>query len=273
MGGVELTTKLKLMSILQRMARSIRGPKCHLEPAEKEWIERRLVWLRGQFGPEPIRRAPLEPGSNLLPSRWDGSPEAGADLLLRLCRFMRVDSARLRLEVYSETESHAVDSSRAGEVTRSGPAGLFIPPEEGGLMVIGVEETGLQRPASLAATLCHELGHVHLLGDRRIAREEEDGEPLTDLLTVYFGVGIFTANAVIQFSQWQDGRMQGWSASRQGYLSEAQFGYALACHAWLRGDLKAPWRRHLRENIAYYFEDSMHFLETTRETTLAFDGA
>jgi len=29
----------------------------------------------------------------------------------------------------------------------------------------------------------------------------------------------------------------------------------------------------LRENIAYYFDDSMHFLSTTRETTIPFDGA
>jgi hypothetical protein len=96
---------------------------------------------------------------------------------------------------------------------------------------------------------------------------------LTDLLTVYFGAGILTANAVFQFSQWQDGNVGGWNVSRQGYLSEPLFGYALACFSWYRGDVVAPWRRHLRENIAYYFDDSMHFLSTTWDTAIPFDGA
>jgi len=53
-------------------------------------------------------------------------------------------------------------------------------------------------------------------------------EPLTDLLTVFLGFGVFTANAAFRIEQHQDGRSQGWSARRQGYLSEEEFGYALA---------------------------------------------
>ncbi len=114
---------------------------------------------------------------------------------------------------------------------------------------------------------------MHLLADQRIRRDEEDSEPLTDLLTVYFGAGILTANAKFQFNQWQDGRRYGWSANSQGYLSEALYGYSLACFSWYRGDVEAAWRKYLRENIAYYFDDSMHFLSTTRETSVPFDGA
>ncbi len=128
-------------------------------------------------------------------------------------------------------------------------------------------------PATLAATICHELGHVHLLADGRIKRDEEDGEPLTDLITVYFGTGIFTANSAFRFGQWQSISHQGWRASRLGYLSEQLFGYALASYSWYRGDLEAPWRKYLRENIAYYFDDSMHFLATTKKTTVPFNGA
>jgi len=61
-------------------------------------------------------------------------------------------------------------------------------------------------------------------------------------------------------------------ASRLGYLSEQLFGYSLACYSWYRGDLEAVWRGHLRENIAYYFDDSMHFLSTTRKTAVPFNG-
>ncbi|HWI58333.1 MAG TPA: hypothetical protein VNZ22_13990 [Bacillota bacterium] len=260
------------MSIFRHLARKIHGPRCHLDSEEKQWVERRMVWLRTQFGSEPIRRDPLDPTSQLLPKKWDGSCAAGADLLQRLCKHMLVDPSRLELQYYSEAEP-IEPIPGFYEAHKAGPAGLFIHPEKRDQLIIGLDAAGLGNPAALAATICHELAHVHLLADRRITQDTEDGEPLTDLLTVYFGAGILTANSVFQFSQWQDGQMQGWRASRQGYLSEALFGYSLACFSWYRGDLAAGWRRHLRENIAYYFDDSMHFLSTTRETTIPFDGA
>jgi len=261
------------MSILRQLARKIHGPRCHLAPEEKAWVERRMIWLKEQFGSGPIRRAPLDPASDLLPKTWDASYEAGDDLFKRLCGFMLVDPERLRLQFYAKSETHQIGSAYAGESHSSGPAGLYVAREDDPKLVIAVEGTALRRPASFAATICHELAHVHLLGDQRITRDEEDCEPLTDLLTVYFGVGVLTANAAFQFSQWQDHSRQGWNASRQGYLSEALFGYSLACFSWYRGDLEAPWRKHLRQNIAYYFDDSMHFLSTTRDAAIAFDGA
>ena len=261
------------MSIFRRLAQNLHGPRCHLEADEKAWIERRLIWLKEQFGPEPMRRAPLDPTSPLLPKKWDASYEAGADLFQRLCGFMQVDPARVQLDFYSKDELHEVGSPHAGALESSGPAGLYYDTQNNQKLTIALEESGLVRPASLAATICHELAHVHLLADQRIARDEEDSEPLTDLLTVYFGAGILTANSAFQFNQWADGKMQGWNASRQGYLTEAQFGFSLAGYSWYRGDNAAVWRKHLRENIAYYFDDSMHFLSTTRDTPIPFDGA
>ncbi|HMJ64866.1 MAG TPA: hypothetical protein VK615_05915 [Candidatus Binatia bacterium] len=260
------------MSLFHKLFRALRGPRCPVTPDEKAWVEKRLLWLREEFGPESIRRPPLDPTSQLLPRSWDGSVKAAFDLFDRLCDFMRVDPARLQLDFYSQSESHDVDSAYAGELHSSGPAGLFIHPQDNQRLVIAIERSGLSRPAALAATICHELGHVHLLADRRIARDCEDSEPLTDLLTVFFGVGIFTANSAFQFHQWQDHSHQGWSTSRLGYLSEEIFGYALACYSWYRGELKPSWARHLRENVHYYFDDSLHFLSKTHDTLVPFNG-
>ena len=260
------------MGLFQKISRSFREPTCHLTPEEKAWVENRMLWLHSQFGKQPIGRAPIDPASPLLPTRWDGSCEAGADLFGRLCGFMLVDATRIELDYFSEEEPPRLMSDFY-ESERHGPAGLFIHPEDKNRLVIALDTAGLSHPGSLAATICHELGHVHLIADRRITPNTEDGEPLTDLLTVFFGAGILTANTAFQFSQWQDGRMQGWSTSRQGYLSEALFGYALASYSWYRGDKASPWKKHLRENIAYYFEDSAHYLEKTNDTTIPFGGA
>jgi hypothetical protein len=247
------------MGIIRQLGRRIRGPRCHLDAEEKEWVERRMIWLKEQFGSEPIRRAPIDATSQLLPKNWDGSYEAGEDLFTRLCAGMLVDPARLHLEFYSQSETHEAGSAYAGESHSFGPAGLYCEPKQSQKLIIALEESALLQPGSLAATICHELAHVHLLADKRIQPEETDCEPLTDLLTVYFGAGILTANTAFQFSQWQDGRLQGWNASRQGYLSEAQFGFALACYSWIRGDTAAFAGEHfvlLRGLDALSFDNS-----------------
>lgn len=51
------------------------------------------------------------------------------------------------------------------------------------------------------ATICLELAHVHLLAGKRITPDTEDMELVTDLLTVYFGAGMLTANTFFQFSR------------------------------------------------------------------------
>jgi hypothetical protein len=45
------------MNIVRRLASKIHGPRCHLSPDEKAWVDRRMAWLKEQFGSEPIRRA------------------------------------------------------------------------------------------------------------------------------------------------------------------------------------------------------------------------
>ena len=101
-------------------------------------------------------------------------------------------------------------------------------------MRIAIDSANLQDPQALVATLAHELCHVHLISDGRIDPDRPDHEPLTDLLTVFLGFGIFNANTAVQFKQFEDGVMQGWSSSRQGYLPEEAFGYALALYTWVR---------------------------------------
>jgi hypothetical protein len=80
---------------------------------------------------------------------------------------------------------------------------------------------------------------------------------------VYFGAGIFNANAAFQFSQWQDvvASRQGWSTRRLGYLSEEEFGYALACYANIRGEKQPTWARFLESNIRHFFDESLDFLK------------
>ena len=127
-------------------------------------------------------------------------------------------------------------------------------------MVVAIRSTQLKDPLALVATLAHELGHVILLGGRLIDPKTPDHEPMTDLLTVFLGLGIFTANSAGRFKQFQDNRRQGWSMQRLGYLPEEVFGYALARFAAERGEQKSEWAKHLSTNVRAYFKQSRAWL-------------
>src|SRR5262249_14673197 len=127
-------------------------------------------------------------------------------------------------------------------------------------MVIAIRSTQLKDPLALVATLAHELGHVILLGGRLLDPKSPDHEPLTDLLTVFLGLGIFTANCAGRFRQYQDEARQGWSMQRLGYLPEEVYGYALAKFAAERGEPKSEWVEHLSTNVRAYFKQSRNWL-------------
>ncbi len=126
---------------------------------------------------------------------------------------------------------------------------------------MAIDRASIGNPASLLAVIAHELGHVRLLGEGRIPAGRPDHEPLTDLLTVYLGLGILTANASFEFSQ----GTRGWRAQRLGYMTEQMFGYALACYARLRGERQPPWARYLDTNPRIYMKHGLRYLGRQRE--------
>jgi hypothetical protein len=75
-------------------------------------------------------------------------------------------------------------------------------------------------------------------------------------LTVFFGMGIFTANAAHDFSR----RRGGWQVGRLGYLTEPMFGYALAVYTWMRGDPTPGWFTFLDANPDAYLKKGLKYL-------------
>jgi len=170
---------------------------------------------------------------------------------------MGVDPGRVELALYGDQSPIPATSSFAS--TWQGTAGLYQ--AVGDKFRISIEASHLGDPLSVVATMAHELGHVHLLGGGRLTGDEEDHEPLTDLLTVYLGLGVLTANSVVRESSWKDGNMSGWSISRCGYTDMRTYGYALARFARLRDEDAPPWSRQLRPDVRQAFRQSARFLQ------------
>jgi hypothetical protein len=173
------------------------------------------------------------PTAEDFPDPYEKDPASAEKLFCRVCAYMQVERSSIELEIFpDETEElrHILPSwhGKGGKI----PAGLFVNQKDNGSMqrcdqrdmVVAIRSTLLQDPLSLVATAAHELGHVILLGGGLMSRNTADHEPLTDLLTVYAGLGIFTANSAARFKQHQDERRIGWSMQRLGYLPEPVFG-------------------------------------------------
>ncbi|GAA3434602.1 hypothetical protein GCM10018954_042060 [Kutzneria kofuensis] len=213
---------------------------CPVNAREQKWIEESQAWFRATFG---------EPRPVVLPGSFTHQ-----DLVTQVCRHMDVDPGQLTVELFGDSAEE--DLARAAGLTRrsTGAAGHYR--REGGRPVIAVDQT--LAPTRLIATIAHELGHVRLDG----VHDGADHEPLTDLLTVHFGLGIFTANACFDLTR--DNRRR--IVRRLGYLTEPMYGYALARHAWLRGERRPTWARYLDVNPRVYLRRGLRYLTTVGQS-------
>jgi hypothetical protein len=234
-------------------------PKCPVAERERTWIHESLGWFRGQFGDDPLRAPMVLPTSEFFPPPFEGSDDDVRGVVGKVAGFMGV---RAELTVrFSDDIGRVRDmqqSTLGGTARSSGAAGAYQ--SHDGEPVLTIDRSNVADPARLVAVIAHELGHVRLLGEGRIAAERADHEPLTDLLTVYLRMGVFTANAAFSFSRYSRSRVSGWQAQRLGYMTEQMFGYGLACLAMLRGQADPPWARDLDTNPRVYMKNSLRYL-------------
>jgi len=244
--------------------------KLPISDEQRLWVDegfRRLERLLGRR--RMLEAKVVEPTAEDFPDPYDKTPEAVEHLFSRVCSYMRVDRASVELEIFpdQEEELREILPSWHGE-TGTRPAGVYLHAHQrdratddaAGLMVVAIRSTMLKDPMSLVATVGHELGHVILLGGKFMSPETPDHERMTDLLTVFLGLGVFSANSAAQFKQYQEDRRIGWSTQRLGYLPQAVFGYALARFAAERGENKPEWVRHLSPNVRADFKSSKRWL-------------
>jgi hypothetical protein len=227
------------------------APKCPVDLWEKTWTEYRFHWLTEQFGLERLRRTKvILPTEEFFPEPFEGSVEDAGRLCARLCEYMEINPARLRIEVVPDEQM-------------PGAVGRYIPGEP---TLIRVVESALADEQRLAAVLAHELAHEALLGGGKLSAEEEDHELVTDLATVFLGVGLFGANVTVTEQHHQDGQWYWWFMQQQGYLNSLILGYGLALFAWMRGEEQPAWIRHLRLDAASTMKNGLRYLQKTGDT-------
>ncbi|MCU7722713.1 hypothetical protein ODJ79_03200 [Actinoplanes sp. KI2] len=230
-------------------------PTCPVVAAEQAWIDENMEWFRVQFGDRWLSRPVVLPTDDYFPGVFTGSPDEVRAAVASVCSYMGVDVDRIVVEFHETGRDDALARAIGAASSWSGAAGHYRTVD--GKAVVSLEESLAGSPRLLVATIAHELAHARLLGEGRVAHDRPDQEPLTDLLTVYLGVGLFAANASLEFAS-TAGR---WSASRLGYLTEPMFGYALARYAWMRGETDPAWGRFLDTNPRTFLKKGLRYLK------------
>lgn len=242
-------------------------PKCPINADEKEWLEDSFLWLTEEFGEKTLQDVQIIlPDETFFPDEFTADFSYLQNTLRRVCGFMNVEYESIEVSLFSDDELPLIHPLAASGSKKSRACGLYTKSKDRHL--ISIEEKLLTNPTNLVATIAHELAHARLIGENRLEYEYEDGEILTDLTTIFFGLGIFTANSLFRFEQWTNPNYQGWQASQQGYISEEWAGYFLALFAFVKNDEDVKWSNHLETNVKYYFQKSLKFLRKTEDTKL-----
>jgi hypothetical protein len=252
-----------------RSAISLFHPRCPVQERERTWIEESIEWLRGQFGVAPLNVPVILPTAEYFPPPFSGSDGDVRTVVRSVARYMGVQ-ADVDVQI-SDDLDHAESLLKlfpggTGAFGSAGAAGAYAPVEADGPQVVTIDRSSVGEPARLLAVIAHELGHVRLFGERRMSADRQDHEPLTDLATVYLGMGIFTANAAFNFGRVSGYGIEpvgGWQSRRLGYMTEQMFGYALARYAVHRGELDPAWARYLDTNPRVYMKQGIRYLQRT----------
>ena len=235
---------------------------CPVDAAAKAWIEERLLWLDGQFPASAFNDEPvILPTPEFFPDPYDGSEPSVRTMLDRVCGYMGVAPSLVDMEMVSD----------AGKLWLVNESGQYLPHAAGTYeegeekFIVRIDRSGLDEPMGLVGTMAHELAHVLLLGENRIAADSYDNELLTDLTVVFHGLGIFLANTPrvwdSQYARWPGTRLK-----KPEYMTPPMFGYALGHLAWFCREKKPAWAKHLRWDARTNLKQGLRFLEQTGES-------
>ncbi|MGZ5242635.1 MAG: hypothetical protein ACXWEY_14435 [Bacteroidia bacterium] len=229
----------------------------------KLYLENNFGWLIGQFGEEKFDEIIQLTPANLIDVYNDTSEERILDFVDFVAELMEISINEIEVEWF-DSGMKEIDMGVGGIMylhneEESAPAGLYFPKNEDGKCIIALDKELLNTPLQLVATIVHEMAHIKLLGEGRI---DENDEFLTDLVTVFYGFGVFNANAAFEFNK----TSSMWKYSKLGYLLQQEWAYALALFAFMRGEENAEWVKYLNKSVKADFERSIEYIIENQAT-------
>ena len=179
--------------------------KCPIGVEEKTWVEFRMQWLSDTLGIARMQSAPIVlPNDTFFPIEFEPTPECALVYKNIVSELMSLAPDACQLEV---CEPEQLPSSAAHY-------------EPGESPTIRISSREIEDPLSLVSTLAQQLSHHILLGGNHLTTEDSDHEYVADLLTVFLGFGVFSANSTIRETNWSEG----------GSQRDGRWANAVICH-------------------------------------------
>ncbi len=240
-----------------------------LNKSARQYFEQNMQWLAEQF-PEPTlaERKIFTPTKIDIPIKWTVSEESAIAAMHIVADAMQIDRDEVELHFFDDNlreinmgTSVIFIENDPQQIT---PAGLYHHKNEHGKYEISISRGLLDKPQDTIGVLAHELAHVKLLGHKEL---DFNDEHLTDLTTVFFGFGVFNANAAFQFNKTTDR----WSYKNQGYLKQEDWAYSMAILAFMRNEEAPTWSGYLNKTIKKDFENSLNYILQNKASIFQYD--
>jgi hypothetical protein len=226
-----------------------------LSETRRQALDAGFLYLKRLFDFDIITRKPIVLlGSEGFPELIKTSGEIHS-VMKRVAAVMDINVNEIELIVTPETQEKEVTGNS------SYVAGYYQGKNEKGKYVITILDGGFKDIERIIATLVHEFCHIKLLGEGRM---EENSEELTDMLTMFYGFGIYTANTSLKYSQ----HSKGWNYNFLGYLRQTDWAYLFALYLLTRQETDPDWLLQLNKTITKDIERALEFFQLNPEKVL-----
>ena len=220
-------------------------PQFPLPTADKVAIEFHLDWLLRRFGLEPIREF-----STLTPRSPELSPFFQSD---------RFDPSDL-LNYIGDRYPFASDGCEI-----SFWEGAVLPPLDPDVVLLSPEEQS--HPLAMVNRMATHLAQRYLLSLPAAETKRTDFAMLSEMLPLYFGWGVFSANMTLMTSMYTHGDWHEWKHQKFTENAARHFGAALAYRSWVRQDPdEQTLAKSLRPDAEVPFRKALKYLLATGDS-------
>lgn len=180
--------------------------------------------VRARGASDFVHRPLLLPKDEHFPDEWRPDLDGAHAMLGRLLAWAGLGAQPFAIDFAWDG---GVPSIPGVATHTKGAAACFLGVVEGALS-FGLSLQGIEEPDRLVGVLAHEVAHAWRAHHGLVVDESMEEECLTDLTTVFLGMGLFTTNNTFRYRAWAEARTSYWQSERLGYLSPPAMSFALA---------------------------------------------
>ncbi len=227
---------------------------------DKDWVEQSFIWFLEVFGFERLRQQPFyAPTVQSFPYYNLKDLHQLQQLLAQLCGYLNLNPRQIDVKFFDDLDSKQwtvwnmppLSETQISNQVNAGNLERFT---------IELAKSNLNHPQLLIAVLAHELTRVKLLEGNSLKATDPDLETMTDLISIFFGFGIFVANSALTTEiNW---------ITRNNYLPNEIISYAnaLVCHVTMHNP--DNYKVVLNRNTNEQFRKNVEYLAKTNDTAL-----